>query len=261
MQALFQNPLASPSVLGISCGGSLAATTMFVLGLHQTHPWSVPFAAFTGALATLLFVYLIAKRFGSGETTTLILTGIALSTLLIALQGAITYALRNKWQLIQTITEWEAGTTTDRSWSHVHLQLPLTLVGLFLALYYLIELDILALGEEEAKNLGIETKKVRFRLFVSVALLTGGAIAAVGVISFFGLVLPHLIRYLWGPANKTLIPLCILGGSITLMLLDLLLRLLPSHPFSIGNVSAILGGIFFLALLLGKREEQQRAYL
>lgn len=256
MQAIFQNPLASPSVLGISCGGSLTVTLVFVFGWHAIHPYTIPFASFSGSLITLVGVYLIAKRCNEAGTTSLILTGIALSTLLLAIQGAITYALRDQWQLIQTITEWEAGTTTDRSWTHVHMQLPLTIVGLLVALYYRKELDILAFGDEEAKNLGVEVTVIRWRLFLSVALLTGGAIASVGIIGFFGLVLPHVIRQLHGPSNKELIPLSILGGAVMLLSLDLLLRLTHIHAFSIGNVSAIFGGLFFLVLLLrGKKRE------
>ena len=107
----------------------------------------------------------------------------------------------------------------------------------------------MALGEEEAKNLGVSVDKVRWRLFLCVALLTGGAIASVGMIAFFGLVLPHLVRYVQGPANHHLIPLCILVGSTAFAAMDLLLRIMEIHALSIGTVSAILGGIFFLILM------------
>lgn len=249
MQALFHNPLASPSVLGISCGGSLLVVLVFALKLNHLSPCIVPLAAFSGCLSTLLAVYALSRRNGRVELNQLILTGIALSTLLLAIQGAIMYALRDKWQLIQMLTEWEAGSTIDRSWKHVHMQLPLSLIGLFICTLYRNEIDILALGEEEAKNLGVEVKKVRWRLFLSIALLTGGAIAAVGIIAFFGLVLPHLLRRFSGPSNKQLIPLCMLGGSASLTSLDFLLKFFSIHAFSIGNISAILGGIFFLTLL------------
>jgi iron complex transport system permease protein len=249
MQALFHNPLASPSVLGVSCGGSLFVVIVFALELNHKTAIAVPIGAFLGALSTLLIVYNLSRRNGRVELNTLILTGIALSTLLLAIQGAIMYALRDKWQLIQMLTEWEAGSTADRSWKHVHMQLPLTLVALLVSFLYRKEIDILALGEEEAKNLGVEVKKVRWRLFLCVALLTGGAIAGMGIIAFFGLVLPHLLRRFSGPSNKQLIPLCMLGGSACLTTLDFLLRFFSIHAFSIGNVSAVLGGLFFLLLL------------
>jgi iron complex transport system permease protein len=253
MQAIFHNPLASPNILGISCGGGLLVVLVFVIEWHAKYPFAIPMAAFAGSLLTLLFVYSLSRSGGEVQLHTLILTGIAVSSLLMAIQAAIMYALRDRWMLIQTLTEWEAGSTVDRNWKHVHMQLPLTLVGLFGCWAYRSELDILALGEEEAKNLGVEVNKVRWRLFLCVALLTGGAIASVGMIAFFGLVLPHLVRYIQGPSNHYLIPLCILVGSTSFAAMDLILRMLEIHALSIGNISAILGGLFFLILLRNSR--------
>lgn len=250
MQSVFRNPLASPMVLGLTAGGSLLVLFVFLLDWHLTFPFMVPVAAFTGCLAALLTVYNSARQSGQVSMTRLILAGIALSTVLVAIQGALLYAFRDRWDLIQTFTEWEAGSTAYRSWNHVHLQLPLTLIGLFGCLYYRHEINILALGDEEALSLGVEVNKVRWRLFLCVCLLTGGALAAMGVIAFFGLVLPHVLRSAYGPDNRRLIPLCILIGSPTLTALDLVLRSLSLHQLSIGNMSAILGGIFFLVLLL-----------
>ncbi len=252
-QALFHNPLASPNVLGISCGGGLLVVLVFVLEWHLAYPFAIPIAAFTGCLLALLFVYSLSRSKGEVQLNTLIITGIAISSLLVAIQAAIMYALRDRWLLIQTLTEWGAGSTVDRDWKHVHMQLPLTLIGIYGCWYYRSEIDILALGEDEAKNLGVEVNKIRWRLFLCVALLTGGAIAAVGVIAFFGLLLPHLVRYIQGPANHQLIPLCILVGSTSFAAMDLLLRMFEIHTLSIGNISAILGGIAFLILLRGSR--------
>lgn len=255
MQSLFHNPLASPSVLGISCGGSLLVVIVFVLDLQLEYPYAIPAAAVSGCLLVLLLIFFLARTYSTTSLSTLILTGIALSTLLIAIQGAILYALRDQWQLIQTLTEWEAGSTIDRSWRHVHMQLPLTIVGLAGCWIYRRELNIMTLGEEEATNLGVEVAKIRWRLFLCVALLTGGALAAVGIIAFFGLVLPHLVRKLQGANNIHLIPLCILFGAIAMIGMDLLLRIFAIHAFSIGNISAILGGLFFLVLLFGVRKQ------
>ncbi len=249
MQSLFHNPLASPNILGISCGGGLLVVLVFIFELHLEYPFAIPIAAFTGCLGTLLLVYSLSRYDTGIQLNTLIITGIAVSSLLFAVQEALMYAFRDHWVLIQTLTEWEAGSTLDRDWNHVHMQLPLTLIGLYGCWFYRSEIDIIALGEEEAKNLGVEVEKVRWRLFLCVALLTGGAIASVGMIAFFGLVLPHLIRYIQGPSNHHLIPLCILVGSATFAFMDLILRILEFHFLSIGTISAILGGVFFLILL------------
>lgn len=255
LQSLFNNPLASPSILGISIGGSLMVTLAFFLEWHDTYPYAIPASAFFGCILTLLSVYGLSRRRGEVQMTTLILTGIAVSTLLLAIQGAITYALRDHWQLMQIITEWAAGSTTDRSWSHVHMQLPLTIVGLAGCWIYAHEINILALGEEEAINLGVEVSKVRWRLFLCVALLTGGTIAAVGIIAFFGLVLPNLLRRILGPDNRRLVPLNMLAGASSLLTIDIFLRIFEIQAFSIGNISAILGGIFFLILLFGIQKD------
>lgn len=256
MQSLFHNPLASPSVLGVSCGGSLLVVLVFVNEWHYSYPYAIPIAAIAGCLLTLSIVYLISSRDHDMQLHHLILTGIAISTLLIAVQGVIVYMLRERWQLLQTLMEWEAGTTMDRSWQHVHMQLPLTLFGLAGCWKYRYEMDLLALGNDEAKNLGVDVKTVRWHLFLCVALLTGGTLAAVGVVAFFGLVLPHLLRNIYGPSNKLLIPLCITAGAAAFSMMDLTLRILGIHSFTLGNMSAILGGLFFLMLLFGSKESK-----
>jgi iron complex transport system permease protein len=258
MQSMFHNPLASPSVLGISSGGCLSVVLVFIFNLRFTYPYALPLAAFIGCFVTLCLVYSLSRWQEGRHLTNLILTGIAISTLLIAIQGLILYALRDHWQLIQTITEWEAGSTIDRSWQHVHMQLPLTLVGLWGCWTYREELNILALGEEEATNLGVDVQQIRWRLFLCISLLTGGALAAVGMIAFFGLVLPHIVRRLQGFDHLYLIPLCMVAGAAILTLLDCALRFFKLHDVSIGNLSAIIGGLFFLFLLF--RPQKNLAY-
>lgn len=252
MQALFQNPLASPSLLGISSGGSLFAV-LILIGSESSlfiYPLSIPLAAFAGCLLTLCLVYYLARlQNGSADLQSLILTGMAVAGLMSAIQGVLLYSLRDHWQLIQTVTEWEAGSSLDRGWQHVHMQLPLTLAGLWGCWQYRSELNLLSLGEEEAKNLGVDVKIVRWRLFLCVSLLTSGALAALGIVAFFGLMLPHIIRYIQGPDHRKLIPASLLGGASLLAALDLGLRHFQLHFISLGHFSAIIGGLFFLLLL------------
>lgn len=255
MQSMFHNPLASPSVLGISTGGCLLVVLIFILDLRYTTPYALPLAAFLGCFLTLCLVYGLSRLQEGQHLTNLILTGIAISSLLLAFQGFLLYALRDHWQLIQTITEWESGSTIDRSWQHVHMQLPLTLVGLWGCWIYREELNLLSLGEEEAANLGVDVRRVRWRLFLCISLLTGGALAAVGMIAFFGLVLPHIIRRLQGPDHFTLIPLSMIGGAAIFALLDVSLRFFSLYQVSIGNLSAIIGALFFLFLLFQSQKK------
>jgi iron complex transport system permease protein len=259
-QSLFHNPLASPSVLGISSGGCLAVVLVFVSDLHLKIPALLPLSAFTGCMATLCLVYALSCLQQGSRLTRLILTGIAVSSLIIALQNLVLYSMRHNWQLIQTISEWESGSSLDRNWSHVHLQLPLTLIGLGGCWLYRKELNILALGEEEAQNLGIEVRLIRWRLFLCISLLTAGSLAALGMIAFFGLVLPHVIRQLQGADNNRLIPLCIVGGAAVLITFDLFLRQARLTSFSIGNLSAIIGGMFFLFLLFYNQKQAEHGF-
>ena len=258
MQALFQNPLASPSVLGVTSGGSLLSLIALTAGWHLHHPAGLAAAAVIGCLLTLLLVYGVARSHGSVQMEHLILTGIAISTTLVAIHGTILYALRDQWSLMQLITEWEAGSTHDRTWQHVHIQLPLTLIGLLGCWWYRQEVNILALGEDDASNLGVAVATVRWRLFIAVALLVGGALAAVGVIAFFGLILPHVVRRMRGPDHNEIIPLCTIVGAVLLATMDLLLRIFHVYALSIGNVSAVIGGLFFLGLLFGHLRETSK---
>jgi iron complex transport system permease protein len=255
-QSLFRNPLATPSVLGLPFGGSFCVVCAFAMGWNVTYPFSIPIAAFCGCIATLFIVTLCSRRRGETEMMTLILNGIAVSMVIMTAQKTLLYMLRDQWSLIQAVTEWEAGSTADRTWNHVHMQLPLTIIGLWVAMRYRSELNILALGEEEAHHLGVEVRRVRWHLFFAAALLTGGAIAAVGLIAFFGLLMPHMFRSLLGPNNEKLLPVCAVGGAALLALMETVLRLTHTHLFTIGNVSALLGAVFFLLLLLG--EEKRR---
>ncbi len=255
MQALFQNPLAAPSVLGISSGGSLMVIPVFALGWHVSYPFSISIAAFCGCLITLLLVYSLARYHGPVQMHNLILTGIAISSLLLSLQGAILYSLRDQWQLIQLITEWEVGSTLDRSWRHVHVQLPLALAGLAVVFYYRKEINLLALGDEEAASLGVDAAKVRWRLFLCVAMMTAGVIAAVGMIMFYGLILPHVMRKLSGSDHIRLIPLCIGFGAVVLLFMDLGLRALDVRALALGNVSAIVGGLALVVLLMRSQKQ------
>ena len=249
-QSLFQNPLASPSVLGVTAGGSLAVFIPFSFGLAVMYPVTVPIATVVGSLFTLLIVYTIAKHRGRVLLHHLILTGIAASTLLLTAQSTLTYLLRHNWEVSQLLVEWQAGTSFHRSWQHVHMQLPLALIGLTGCWHYRNELNILALGEEEAKNLGVAVDTIRFRLFLCIALLAGGAMAAIGSIAFFGLILPHLIRTLKGADNCTIIPLSGVYGSVCLATLDYTLRFFSIYSITLENISALFGGCFFFYLLI-----------
>ncbi len=258
MQSLFHNPLASPGVLGITSGGSLAVLFVFLSGLYVAFPLAIPLAAILGSLLTLMLVTALAKMAAPSHSSQLILIGIAISTLFIATHSALLYCFRDHWTFVQMMTEWQAGSTHNRNWDHAHMQAPLTLVGLYFAFTYRKEMNLLALGDEEALSLGVDVGSVKWRLFLAATLLSAGSLAGAGSIAFFGLVLPHLARTLNGPSHETLIPLCCLGGGALLPTLDVAMRLLHLQFLTIGNISGVIGGLFFFALLA--RTQKKRAY-
>lgn len=253
MQALFRNPLASPSVLGVSAGASLSITIMFACGIHGFSTLTLPCAAITGALLSLFLVQLFSR---AQTAHGLILAGMAISTLLIATQDLVLYALRYKWELLQTLTEWQNGFSGNLNWQHVLMQFPLSSLGLWGCWHYRREVDLFALGEEQASALGVDVPRIRWKLFMCVALLTGSSIAVLGVLPFLGLILPNVIRQIYICQARALIPWCMIAGGFLLVAMDYLLRSLALTEITLGTITALLGGGFFLLLLLKPNGEK-----
>jgi iron complex transport system permease protein len=218
------------------------------MGWQLTYPFAVAIFAFVGAVVTLCTVYLLSRH--SAGTHTLVLTGLALGTFLLAVEGALLYMFRDRYSLIQLWMEWSAGSFIDRSWVHVHQQLPLTIIGITGSLRYRKELNLLSLGDEEALNLGVDVNRIRWRLFLFVALLTAGSLAGCGIIPFFGLVLPHLIRLYSGADHRILLPACCFFGASLLLFMELTLRQFSVHALTIGQLSAFFGGLFYLTMVV-----------
>jgi iron complex transport system permease protein len=255
MQSVFANPLASPTILGISGGGSLAVIAVLYAGWHLISPLVLPSAAFAGCLFALAGIYFLSRWHGPISTPFLLLLGVAFSTLIFALQSAIVFALRTHWELSQMISDWLAGSTFFLSWQHVHLQFPLAFLGITGTYMFKGELDLLSLGDEEALHLGVEVDRVRWRLFGIVALLVAGSLATIGEIPFLGLVIPHIGRRLTGASHARLITTSALLGMACMLLLDLLIRQFPGFPLSISHLAGILGGIFFFTLLIKRQSD------
>lgn len=253
MQALFANPLASASSLGISSGGSLFIIIAYTCGLAQLVNVSIPAFSFIGCLGTLTLVYALFRWKGGG-TASLLLIGVAISTLLSAIESTLLYSIRDDWYLVRTLTEWASASSLDRSWSHVLFQLPLCFIALLGIFYWKREIDILSLGEEQALTLGIDVPTLRWGLFFLISLITGSTLAALGSLPFFGLLLPHAIRSITGPLHSRLLPLSALAGAGMLCLLDWLLRMSGYGVATLGNFCALFGAAGFLFLFFTSKE-------
>lgn len=250
MQALFQSPLATPTLLGSSSGGSLFLTIVIALQWPLAFTPMLIIAACLGSLLALYIVYQLWRLGRSQSSSQLLLIGLAVSMLLLAIESCLLYALRGQWQLMQLVQELSAGISYTLGWHEFTLLLPPITIGLFICLYYHREIDLLSLGEEEALSLGVDVPKIRKYLFIAVSLLSGAALATIGNIAFFGMLLPCAIRRLYGPIHRSLLILCILAGGTVLISFDALLRYFAVLDFNITHLSGVIGSLLFLYLVL-----------
>jgi iron complex transport system permease protein len=252
MQAIFGNPLAEPGVVGVSSGAAVGAAAAIVLGLAAFGSWTTAVFAFTGGLLATLVVYATARAQGRTESVTLILTGIAVNAFAGAALALLMFAGDTASR--EQIVFWQLGSMNGSRWSEVGVVAVVGAVAVAVTIALGRSYDLLALGERTAAHLGIRVEVLRIVSIVLVALLTGVAVAFVGIISFVGLVVPHLIRMLQGPANRPLIIASFLGGATLLVYADLLARtLVPSADLPIGILTALIGGPFFYWLIRRSR--------
>lgn len=256
-QGVFRNPLADPYLIGVASGAGLGA--VFAMAVHWPNSmlglYTIPIAAFIGATLTIVLVYSLARVGNSLPTTTLILAGVAVSAFASALTSFL--MLRSNQELRRAIG-WLMGGSILSGWEPVFAILPFVLLGLILLLSSGHALNVLQFGEEQAVQLGLPAERVKAFLLVAASLTTAAAVAFSGVIGFIGLIVPHLVRLLWGHDYRRLVPLSILGGGTALLLADLLARtVLAPQVIPVGIVTALAGAPFFLWVL---RRAKNQAY-
>jgi iron complex transport system permease protein len=253
-QGLLLNPLADPFTLGVSTGGALGVALLVMLGVGGSFLGlsPLPLGALAGALGAMFAVLVLSREAGRVRKESLILAGIVVSTFLSALISLIKSLDEES---LSAIVFWIMGSFSGRGWIHVGFLLPYVLAGLVLAAYHSRELDILALGEEQSHFLGVAVSRVRLKLLLGASLLTAGAVAVSGVIGFVGLVVPHLVRLVAGPAHGRLLALSAFTGALILIWADVLARVLLSsgQELPVGVVTALLGGPFFFYLLKSRQ--------
>jgi iron complex transport system permease protein len=255
MQGVFRNPLAEPGVIGVSSGAAVGAAAAIVFSLTFLGPLTLPVMAFVGGLLATLVVYASARSQGRTEVVTLVLTGIAINAIAGAAIALFTFL--GTTQEREQIVFWQLGSLNGTRWQDVVIVLPMTLVGILCCLLLASSLDLLSLGERQARHLGVNVERLHVAAIVVVALLTGAAVALCGVIAFVGLVIPHLMRMLLGPGHRVLIPASALGGAVLLLAADLVARTaVPYAELPIGMLTALIGGPFFFWLL---RRTRRRA--
>ncbi|AYY12321.1 iron ABC transporter permease [Actinobacteria bacterium YIM 96077] len=253
MQALFRNPLAEPGVLGVSSGAAVAAVAVIVSGATAAGAWVLPVGAFLGALGALVLVYAVASAPRDSSVATLLLIGIALNALFGAVVSAIVTNAPDD-DTLRGVVFWLNGDLVARTWSHVQIVAIPTVVAVTAVLAFTRDLNVMLLGEAQARASGVDVVRLRRILLILSAVLTGAAVAVAGIIGFVGLVVPHVLRLVLGPDHRILLPgSAILGGSF-LVLADLVARMLFSPvTLQTGTVTAFLGSPIFLLLVLRRR--------
>lgn len=254
MQGLFGNPLADPGIVGVSSGASLGAIMVVVLQISTFGMWTLPVGAFLAGTGTTFVIYALARPGQEGgDNSKLLLVGIAVNAIGGAFAGFLTY-LATAEQL-QSLTFWSMGSLSSARWITVAISAPPTVVGIGLLYRWARPLDLLALGERQARHLGVDVRLLRRKLIFVTALLVAAAVSFNGTIGFVGLVVPHLFRLMIGPAHRLLIPFSAAGGALLVMLADLAARTLdPPSEIPIGVIMGSLGGPFFLWMIYRSRK-------
>ncbi|MFC4223971.1 FecCD family ABC transporter permease [Lysinibacter cavernae] len=253
MQAIFGNPLAEPGVVGVSSGAALGAAATIVFGWTFFGGWTIAVTAFIAGLIATLLVYLMSRANGKTEVVTLVLTGIAVNAFAGAGLAFLTFLGDSASR--EQIVFWQLGSLNGSRWDQVLIVLPLVIIGIVCAIIVARQLDLLSLGERSARHLGVNVELLRIFVIVVVALLVSGAVAFAGVISFVGLVIPHLMRMVLGPAHGPLLFASLLGGSLLLVTADLIARTAVANAdLPIGMLTSLVGGPFFFWLLRRTRK-------
>ena len=250
MQAMVRNPIAEPYLLGVSSGASVGAVLVILMGWFTF--WgqnALSFAAFLGGLITFALVFVLSQRGGRITPLRLILVGIAVSQICGAITSFVTFRARNQ-EGIQNALFWLAGSVAGARWEHLRLPALALLIGTVLLLLQARSMNALVAGEETAVTLGIDTTHFRAMLMVISALLVGTMVAVAGSIGFVGLIMPHIIRIVFGSDHRRVLPLSALCGAIFLMWVDVGARMVAApQELPVGVITSAIGGPFFLWML------------
>lgn len=248
IQGVLHNRLASPSIIGVNAGAGLAVTVCCAFGALSG--WAIAASAFLGAMAAVLLIVFVAEKVGASRTT-VILGGVAVNAFLNALSEALTTLVP---EIGMMTADFRVGGFSSVSWPRLVPAGVLILIALTAVFLLHNELDVLALGEDTARGLGMDVKKVRTLLLVLCAMLAGSAVSFGGLLGFVGLIVPHAVRKMTGSESRFLLPMCALWGAAFVTLCDTAARVVfAPYELPVGIVLSVLGGPFFLGLLLNRK--------
>lgn len=250
-QSILQNPLADPYTLGVSTGASFGASLMIFINIMYGIYIPISFGALSFALLTLVLVVIIAKHGNSLESSELIIAGIIVSSFFSA---GISLLKMLSGENVGAIVFWLMGSLSSKNWKDVYLISPVIILGFILTLSQAQNLNIMAMGDNNAKALGVNPTLTRFLCLIIGAFLTAFCVCVCGIIGFIGLVIPHLLRFWISSDNKLLIPFSALAGGILLCVADNITRVLTSGEIPVGILTTLIGGPFFIYIFVNRRK-------
>lgn len=249
-QGVFRNPLVDPYLLGVAAGAGLGATVVITVNRAGSSSWIIdplPLAAFVGGLVAVLITYVVGSTVREQTSTTLVLAGVAVTSLTTALQ---TFLLQRNSDVVRQVYSWILGRLSSATWGDVRLVLPYVIASTIALLLHRRLLDVLRVGDEEASALGVDVNRVRLVVVIAATLGTAAVVAVSGLIGFVGIIVPHAVRLVVGASYRIVLPMCILVGAAFLILADIPGRILDNPAETpIGVVTAFLGAPFFLLIL------------
>lgn len=252
LQGLIRNPMASPNVIGVNAGAGLSAVVIMALLPEKIE--FIPIAAFIGALLAAGLVYILTSTSNRDRIIHIALAGVAISNLLKAITSGI-MMLNN--DVLDITYSWLMGSLSGRSWTAFKMILPYSLVALTVSFLIAPKLNLLALGDEVARSIGLHLRFYRLLIIITAAVLAGSAVSVAGTIGFVGLIAPNTARLLIGNDHRYLVPLSSIFGSILLTLSDTVARtIFQPIELSVGIITSILGAPFFLVLLYRRGKER-----
>ncbi len=255
MQSLFKNPMASPSILGISSGAAFGASIAISFGVGQAIFGSYATSAMACIMCfvTLLLVYLIARSKYGISTVTLLLAGVAVGAFFNGLVSLLQYVAND--ETLSAIVYWTMGSFNKVTWTSFYRAIVIIIAGLVIQAVIYKELNLISAGEEQAANLGVNVKQIRYLALIGTALCVGGSVSVAGTIGFVGLIIPHIFRMMVGPNHKLLTPMCIFGGAAFLMAMDTIAKMAFVMSFPVGIFTSLLGAPFFIYVLKKRKKE------
>lgn len=249
-QSLFKNPMADPYVLGVSSGAALGAAIAIVIKLSSlalSLSMTTVFA-FIGAITTTVLVYSIAQQRGVVTTTNLLLAGTAVSFFMSAMLSII---MVFNQQDVNKIVFWMMGSFNASSWSNIVVIAPIISLSTIVIYFFYRDFNLMLTGDENAKSLGVETEKIKKLIVIISSMVVAVSVAFSGIIGFVGFLVPHMVRLVFGPNNKSLIPFSALGGAIFLLAADTTARTLAAPAeLPVGAVTSLIGAPYFIYLLI-----------